>query len=97
MQKDRIKYLRQLNLNPAVSSIDVEYFEKKMGFCLPEEYAEFLKIGEGGEGFIGKESYIILWKLEEIVELNDVYNVAEYAPGLLLFGSSGGGKRMLLI
>lgn len=46
----------------------------------------------GGEGFIGPNAYVIFWKLEELMELNKAYQVAEYAPGLFIFGSDGGGE-----
>ncbi len=34
----------------------------------------------------------MLWRAEELVEMNKSYHVNEYAPGLLLFGSDGGGE-----
>ena len=46
----------------------------------------------GGEGFIGEEEYLMLWSVEELPSLNEAYEVQQYAPGLLLFGSSGGGE-----
>lgn len=45
----------------------------------------------GGEGFIG-EAYVILWRLEELMDMNIGYEVADYAPGMFLFGSDGGGE-----
>jgi hypothetical protein len=57
----------------------------------PADYVAFLRLHNGGEGFVG-ENYLILWKIEELKPFNDEYEVAEYAPGLLVFGSSGGGE-----
>ena len=45
----------------------------------------------GGEGFLGA-NYIIFWKAEELSSLNREYEVDKYAPGILLFGSDGGGE-----
>lgn len=45
----------------------------------------------GGEGFLG-EDYLILWGAEELAQFNREYEVQEYAPGLVLFGSDGGGE-----
>ncbi len=58
---------------------------------LPGDYVAFLQATNGGEGMIGG-AYLILWKAEELAEMNTSYQVAEYAPGLLLFGSDGGGE-----
>ena len=58
---------------------------------LPTDYLDFLARSNGGEGFVGRE-YLILWKAEEIVTFNSDYQVAEFAPGIILFGSSGGGE-----
>ena len=57
---------------------------------LPSDYLEFLKRHNGGEGFLG-DNYLILWKVEELVPFNLEYEVEKYAPGIFLFGSSGGG------
>ena len=61
-----------------------------LGRELPSDYVGFLRFTNGGEGMIG-DTYVILWKAEELAELNDSYGVDEYAPGLLLIGSDGGG------
>jgi hypothetical protein len=41
------------------------------------------------EGFVGN-AYLILWRVGELLEMNKAYQVAQYAPGLFLFGSDGG-------
>jgi hypothetical protein len=61
------------------------------GFRLPEDYAKFLQGVDGGEGFVGN-TYLILWRAEELLAMNRAYQVAEYAPGLFLFGSDRGGE-----
>ena len=38
------------------------------------------------------ETYLMLWRVEELAEMNTAYQVDEYAPGLLLIGSDGGGE-----
>ena len=43
------------------------------------------------KGFIG-EHYVIFWGAGQLAEMNQGYDVQEYAPGLLLFGSDGGGE-----
>jgi hypothetical protein len=57
---------------------------------IPQDYLGFLRGSNGGEGFLG-QSYVILWRAEDLQRLNAGYEVGLYAPGLLLVGSSGGG------
>jgi hypothetical protein len=58
---------------------------------MPNDYTSWLQRGNGGEGFLG-ESYVILWRADEIEPFNREYEVENYAPGLILIGSSGGGE-----
>lgn len=62
-----------------------------LGHSLPQEYVQFLREHNGGEGFVG-DNYLILWKVEELSSFNREYEVDQHAPGLLLFGSNGGGE-----
>ncbi len=48
---------------------------------------------DGGEGFVGN-AYLILWRAGELTEMNRAYQVTDYAPGLFLFGSDGGGEAL---
>lgn len=81
-----------LKKGPPVTDDIISRFENLQVGTLPLEYLEFLKKTNGGYGFIGNESYVILWQLEEIGFLNKAYEVQKYVPGLLLFGSNGGGE-----
>jgi len=85
------EYLRNFNLNPPLTSKDIAIFEADSGIRLPGDYVDFLRIGNGGEGFIG-DSYALFWRLDELKTLNAEYEVDEFAPGLLLIGSDGGGE-----
>jgi hypothetical protein len=69
----------------------VRLVESQAGVHFDDEYVSFLAENNGGEGLIGPNSYVILWRIEELLELNEAYEVVEYAPGLFLFGSDGGG------
>lgn len=62
-----------------------------LGMSLPADYVQFLQEHNGGEGFIG-DNYLILWRAEEIPQFNREYEVDKYAPGIILFGSDGGGE-----
>jgi hypothetical protein len=58
---------------------------------LPADYLAFLRRGGAGEGVIGK-TYLVLWRAEELIERNRGYEVSIYTPGMVLFGSDGGGE-----
>jgi SMI1 / KNR4 family (SUKH-1) len=81
----------QFKGNPPTTSEQLEKFEAASGIRLRDDYVAFLLQSNGGEGFIG-EGYAMLWSLEELLEKNAGYNVTEFAPGLFLFGSDGGGE-----
>ena len=53
--------------------------EGRLGFQLPVDYRSFLLKSNGGEGFVG-EHYLVLWKVEELIEFNRDYAVDEWAP-----------------
>jgi hypothetical protein len=78
---------------PATDAIIAES-EKQLPGKLPLEYVEFLKLTNGAEGFVGR-AYVMLWSVEELASMNHSYEVQDYAPGLLIFGSDGGGEPIL--
>lgn len=84
--------LDKFNGNAPVQTADIEHFEEEAGFSLPAEYQLFLHNHDGGEGFIGPNAYVILWRLAELSEMNLAYEVDQYVPGLFFFGSDGGGE-----
>lgn len=83
--------LATFNGNPGVSTEVLDAVEKAWGHKLPPDYRQFMIKVNGGEGFVGKK-YLILWEAEHLIQYNTEYEVQEYAPGLFLFASSGGGE-----
>lgn len=83
--------LAKFNCTPPADIVAIRQFEAESRVCLPDEYVKFLQLTNGGEGFVGN-SYVIFWRVGELFEMNKAYEVAEYVPGLLLFGSDGGGE-----
>jgi hypothetical protein len=75
---------------PAEAAV-VDGLSANLGVTLPKDYTNFLREHNGGKGFIG-DCYIILFKAEELADFNREYEVEKYAPGILLFASSGGGE-----
>jgi hypothetical protein len=85
---DKGRLLLHFKGNPPASDSSCKQLEA----FLPLDYIGFLKEMNGGEGFVGANAYLILWRAEELVEFNKAYQVEEYAPGLFIFGSDGGGE-----
>lgn len=83
--------LKGWHLNDGVSADFVRSIAMTIGCSLPCDYLEFIGRHNGGEGFLGG-NYLILWRIEELKIFNCEYEVSKYAPGILLFGSDGGGE-----
>jgi len=66
-----------------------------VGKALPPAYVELMASSNGIEGFIGA-TYLILWPVEQLKELNEGYAIGEFAPGLFLIGSNGGDSGFAL-
>jgi hypothetical protein len=77
--------------NPPASPALIAQAQATLSFLLPADYVQFLQQMNGGEGSLGK-AYVALWRVEELGDRNAGYEVAEFAPGLFLFGSNGGGE-----
>jgi hypothetical protein len=65
-----------------------EEFSSKINFKLPAGYLEFINNSNGAEGQL-RNSYFVLWPIEEVFDLNRDYNVDEFAPGFFIIGSDG--------
>lgn len=83
------KFIIDFEINEPTSETLILNLQNQIKIVLPKEYIEFMLFSNGGEGTIG-QSYLALWRVEDIIELNEAYKVSEYAPGLLIIGSDGG-------
>ncbi len=83
--------LKAWHLNPGATDDVLRDALASLGHSLPATYIRFLQKHDGGEGFVG-DNYLIIWKAEELSVFNREYEVDKYAPGLLMFGSNGGGE-----
>jgi hypothetical protein len=77
--------------NGGVAKDQITSVQESIGRTLPGDFIDFLRKHNGGEGFVGDE-YLILWKLEELREFNRDYEVHDYLPDVILFGSNGSGE-----
>ena len=60
------------------------------GNQLPSDYLEFMHKHNGGEGDVGKNSYMQFIKLEELVDYNNDYQISNYFPNCFAFGGDLG-------
>ncbi|MGO4500081.1 SMI1/KNR4 family protein [Paenibacillus sp. 2RAB27] len=90
MAKDIDYLIKELKFNTPTSKEVIVETGIQLGVNFPKDYIDFMIRFNGGEGIIGN-SYLVLWSSEELVEDNEGYAVKEFADGLVLFGSDGGG------
>jgi hypothetical protein len=83
---------RRFNCNGPAQADQLAEAEAKLATTLPPDYRAFLLQSNGGEGLIGNLGYAVLWRVEELFPFNREYEANVYAPGLILFGSNGGGE-----
>ena len=75
------------------TELDVkDFFEREFGFSPPMDYVDFIRYSNGATGKIGDKGWLELWTLEYIKENHATAQVEEYVPGLVMFGSNGGGE-----
>ena len=60
------------------------------GLALPEDYLAFMRAHNGGEGPIGENNYGRFYRLEELQEINDEYEVQKWWPGCIVIGGIDG-------
>jgi SMI1 / KNR4 family (SUKH-1) len=83
--------LKDFDQSAGASREAIEAAEAALALEIPSDYKEFLLRTNGGAGEIGS-SYLELFPAEELKQHNQDYQFPEYAPGLLLIGSDGGGE-----
>ena len=91
--KNIIKDLERIgwNSNKETNLNDIGIVEEQLHIVFPEDYLEFLKWSNGGEGYIEK-NYVSLWKVEDVEVLNREYQIQTYLlKGYLGIGTDGGG------
>lgn len=65
--------------------------EETLSIKLPQEYIDYMENNNGYTGILN-EQYCNIWKLEDIISMNNNYQVQEVFPNLIYFGSNGGGE-----
>ncbi|WP_431286486.1 SMI1/KNR4 family protein [Roseateles chitinivorans] len=84
-------HLQDWEINAGASPHDIDRVNAEYGGRLPADYLRFIALHDGGEGFVG-DNFLVMFRIGELAQFNREYETADYAPGLLLFGSDGGGE-----
>ncbi len=71
-----------------VELIDVE---RELGVTFPVDYGTFVVGDEGVDRDFGG-SWLMLYRLDQLVDLNRAYDRSQSHPGLVFIGSDGGGE-----
>ena len=63
----------------------------ELGYRLPEDYVDFMRVTNGYNGEVGVRGFVCLWPVEEVVPTNQANHFREWIPGYVLFGSNESG------
>lgn len=88
--------LRGFLSQPGASEGALEQLAQSLGAPLPADYRAFLRYSNGGEGFIGRNDYLRFYTAENLLEINQAYEIDQYLPGFLLVGSNTIGDAICL-
>lgn len=69
-----------------------EFITSVNGLLLPEDYLAIMREHDGGEGNLGENNYGCFYRLEELEEVNDEYEVRKNWPGYVVIGSDMSGQ-----
>ena len=89
---DIFDMIKDMDINSGTTGKKFCEVETLLGVSFPDEYKQFMLNVNGIEGAIGQNAYIVIWPIEEIVDLNNEYGVNDVTPGLIYFGSDGGNS-----
>ncbi len=85
------KKIKKGSLNPKEGEKLIKDIENRFDVKLPQDYIDYMIENNGYVGIIN-EDYVDIWELESITLQNERYDSEEFYPGLVLFGSDGGGE-----
>lgn len=78
--------------DPPASDAAIREAERENGGPLPAAYLELVRIHNGGS----TQGNLSILPVEDCVQRNADYEVAEYMPGYFMIGDDGGGTAIVL-
>ncbi|MCR5802622.1 MAG: SMI1/KNR4 family protein [Clostridia bacterium] len=85
---DHEEMFKEFEFNEKTETI----LESVNGLELPDDYLDFMKEHNGGEGPLGENNYGCFYRFEELEEVNDDYEVQDNWPGYVVIGSDMSGQ-----
>jgi hypothetical protein len=82
MDKDLEEMFKEFEFNEKSE----EMISEVNGMKLPDDYLGFISEHNGGEGPLGQNNYGRFYKLEELEEINEAYDVKNSWPGYIVVG-----------
>lgn len=89
MNDNVIEKIKAMKINKPLKEKQIVKAQSELNMKFPEEYEDFLLKFNGAEGKIGKYSYLELWNLDKVIDMNKEESVKEFTPNFLYFGSDG--------
>ena len=83
--------LNTMNLNAPCKTEELEKIEQYLGKPLPKDYAEFMKLHNGGEGPVGENGYLAIWDTDEVLDVNTNTEYPVPVKDLFYFASDRSG------
>jgi hypothetical protein len=68
-----------------------QYIFDKLDFDLPPNFKSFYTLYDGAVGYVGKHTYIDIWRLEELEQINNQFNLASLG-GFYFFAKSASNQ-----
>lgn len=81
-----------LKRNEPAPATSIDLLLNSCPLRFPKDYLEFLAYSNGAAGTFPNGNHVILWRIDRLIERNKAYEVEDLAPGIFIFGSSGGGE-----
>jgi hypothetical protein len=96
MDGDLDQLLPEVEMRPAPPANEVDdlfaEFVGEVGDIPHGDYLQFMRRHNGCDGPVGRNGYIRIWTLDNVILRTEQAKVDEVAPGLLLFAGDGGGE-----
>ncbi|WZO98912.1 SMI1/KNR4 family protein [Isosphaeraceae bacterium EP7] len=83
------------NHEPPADPAEIAALRTDSGIELPEDYLDLLRLSNGGGGPLDVEpGWFQIWPAGDVLPLNRNHEVQQSIPGLIGFGSNGGGELL---
>lgn len=81
------RFLEKFQINNDGTKESIDKLQREIDFELPLDYLQFMNHTNGGEGEIGENSWLLLYRANELVEVNKDYKVLmDQIPDYFLIG-----------